>query len=259
MAKFTTIQAAFQHVNDKRKADLACGDQQSLWTILVGWSGTHYAYFSDRNHGQQMHNIGKTILEYSGMYGEDKADGRDLARHLGDFFKANAEQSGLVRFGGHSEESMIRDFANVLTNEGNMEPEIRRMHIINSDSPCTTGDRGGSNNLQGWPASCMAKLVTLAQRNPTIEFSVSYKRRYGKLDEGAKAARSKAQTELGKRALKDDVEALTEKLRNNAVSDYLKGVIRTFGGEAEEGGQGKITISPFDPKLTLLATEYPNI
>jgi hypothetical protein len=258
MAKFTTIEAAFQHVSDKRKLDLACGDQQSLWTILVGWSGTHYVYFSDRNHGQQMHNIGKTILEYSGNYGVNQPDGRDLAKHLGDFFKVKADEAELVRFGGHSEESMIRDFANVLTNEGNRETEIRKMHIINSDSPCTTEDRGGSNNLQGWPASCMTKLVTLAQRNPTIEFSVSYKRRYGKLDEGAKKFRSKAETELGKRAPKGDLEVRTEKLRNDAVADHLSGVMQATGG-GEEGGQGRITISPFDPKLTLISNEYPNI
>jgi len=206
-----------------------------------------------------MHNIGKTILEFGGFYGEDMPEGRELAKHLGDFFKAKAEDADLVRFGGHSEESMIRDFEKVLTNERSLGSKLQAMLIINSDSPCTTEDRGGSNNLEGWPASCMAKLVTLANKNPTIEFTVFYKRRYGKLDEGAKAARTKAQTELGKRAPKEEVEARAEGFRNNAVSAHLLGVMRTL----EEGGgarsQGRITIAPFDPKLTLLAKEYPNI
>jgi hypothetical protein len=264
MAKFTNLEAAFQHVSDQRKLDTDCGDPQRLWSILVGPSLTHYVYFSDRNHGQQMHNIGKTILEFAGLYGTGQRAGRELAKDLGDMFKAQADEEGLVRFGGHSEESMIKDFPKVLANEIKLEPKGVGMVILNSDSPCTTQDRGGSNNLPGWPASCMAKLVTLANQNPKFEFTVFFLRRYGKLDEGARAAREKAKTQLGKSAKKDAVEGLAETFRNNNVKAHLDGVMRLIGERAErdEGDgkpQGQITIEPFNPRLSMIAKEFTNI
>jgi hypothetical protein len=257
MPTFPTLEGAFQHVNTERTQDRACGDQARLWTILVGWSGKHYVYFSDRNHGQQMHHIGKTILEYSGHYGRDLPHGRDLAVHLADFFEEKA--GPMIRFGGHSEESMIRDFDRVLGKEGQPAAAGANMRIINSDSPCTTQDRGGSNNLPGWPPSCMEKLVTLANKHPNIGFSVFYYRRYGKLDEGAKAARKQATTELGKKAPAEQIEALAERMRNEGVSAHLQGVMRNSGAGADQAPQGRITISPFDPALTLVAKEFPNI
>src|SRR5215475_9500835 len=63
-----TLQEAFQYVSDTRVKDVAQGDQARLWSILVGPSGAHYVYFSDRNSGQQMHNIASLILNYRDQF-----------------------------------------------------------------------------------------------------------------------------------------------------------------------------------------------
>jgi hypothetical protein len=306
-----TLVEAFQFVDLKRSDDQKRGDQPSLWTILRCPSGAHYVYFSDRNPGQQMHNIASTILQYRDSFQQamlkiapEKREEpslppdnlhmvRDFVQEMGELLKDAAVQRNQERWGGHAEEAMIQHFPKVLLEENKVRgaEQAAQFVILNSDSPCTTQDKGGSNNLAGWPASCTAKLLKLADDHQDIEFVVFFMRRYGVMDEGADAAKLKAKEKIEPEAqrqikqvqgslanlkkekaagdvikekaaeipairakLEEDVENLSERYRNKNVSAYFKGLKNNSPAYG-----GRITIYPFTPELTQEASEFKNL
>jgi hypothetical protein len=317
MAKrWNTLQEAFHYVNEARRKDKESGDMARLWTILATPSGGHYAYLSDRNFGQQMHNIASLILGYRNEFqlaaqrapapaaaagsvpaaaassvpaavpaaapalpkllqgeGEKVLPPDNLHRNrpfvqaMAEAFKDKAIAAKSVRFGGHAEEFMIQDFARVLRDEqdraASSSPAARpkstpQFLVLNSDSPCTTGDKGGSSNLAGWPPSCMAKLVELADQNPDFEFVVFFLRRYGKLDEGSKQAVARARQELtkpGQKPGKEEVAVLAERYRNQGVAQFLKGLAGANRGAA----RGHISIYPFTGELKQNSEQFADL
>ncbi len=166
----STLDDAFAYLNRTH-------ENRRLWTVLkfdTSW-GKYYAFYSTSNVGQQMHGIAKTILQFSGHYGRGMPHGRQLAIDIGDRLKGYDAGS---TWGGHAEEHMI-EYYQMCLNECQSPP--RSVIIWNSDTPCRTADRQPSDNMTGWPKSCLSKLNRLAAVQPRLMFMVYIYRAFGAL------------------------------------------------------------------------------
>ena len=171
--RFRDLDDAFEYLNSTAK-------NKRLWTILHFDVGGYFVFCSSQNAGQQMFNLGKMITTYSGHYGRGMPHGRELAHYFSGIFKGRIEQYETPLRGGHAEEEMIRCFDDVfgIVRSESTGPLLKAT-VLNSDSPCTPHDRLPSDNLPGWPVSCMNKLVMLAHRYNRLDWTVLYQRRYG--------------------------------------------------------------------------------
>lgn len=173
---FETLEKAFKELNGNT-------ENSKLWTVAWFGKGGYYTFWSRRNRGQQMYNIGKTIFEMSDHYGKGKEHGRDLAKTFANLMMSKMDVRKTVPWGGHAEEVLIINFNDILAiakkREGGSTP--KSVTVFNSDSPCTVNDRLPSDNISGRPLSCLCKLVQMSVIHSEMVWQVYYNRRYGAL------------------------------------------------------------------------------
>jgi hypothetical protein len=97
------------------------------------------------------------------------------------FFLTSRALEGQVARSVHAEENVIQNFKELLG--GSLARElVRTCNIYLSESPCTVMDPRASNSLEGYPASCTAKLKVLAHSYPNLQINVYFAGTYGALD-----------------------------------------------------------------------------
>ena len=186
--------------------------------------------------------------------------------------------------GGHSEEVMIKDFPRVMGKETQRamagknpdEKELRvKIIVYNSDSPCTTEDKSTSCNLPGWPVTCTAKLLKLANDHPDIEFEVYWYRAYKTLAEGNAKIRAEEVKKLREAArdvarqqrrqvTDEEMKAVGLRADLNAaipLNEKLKARATTIkeGADFAAGFNGRIQILPFSYELRQKILPYPHL